>query len=235
MTHLARILVVDDDTSITTSLKRGLALEGFEVSVAADGRAAIDAIEAAAGSGTPIDGVVLDLNMPKMDGISVCRRLRADGNHVPICILSARDELEDRVEGLRAGADDYLVKPFALVELVVRLQGLLRRTAPNTVPTAVGDLSLDPVRHIAKRGDRTLDLTRREFELLGALMDHPGQVLSRDQLLSLVWGYDFEVESNVVDVFVGYLRRKLEADGEDRVVQTVQGIGFTLRATPRDP
>jgi DNA-binding response OmpR family regulator len=174
--------------------------------------------------------VVLDVTMPDLDGVSVLRRMRADGLDVPVCILSARDDVSDRVAGLQAGADDYLVKPFALAELTARLQALLRRRGtPVEGPLVVEDLVVDPRRHVATRGGRELGLTRREFDLLEAFARHPGQVLSREQLLGQVWGYTFDVETNVVDVFVGYLRRKLEAEGEPRMLHTVRGVGWVLR------
>ena len=158
------------------------------------------------------------------------RRLRDDGVDVPVCILSARDDVDDRVAGLQAGADDYLVKPFAIAELTARLQALLRRRGAEAPgPLVVGDLVIDPRRHVATRSGRDLDLTRREYELLEAFARHGGQVLSRDQLLRQVWGYNFDVETNVVDVFVGYLRRKLEAEGEPRMLHTVRGIGWRLK------
>jgi DNA-binding response OmpR family regulator len=195
------------------------------VETAAGGREALDAV-----ARRPPSVVVLDVTMPDLDGVSVVRRLRDQGVDIPVCILSARDDVEDRVAGLQAGADDYLVKPFALAELTARLQALLRRRgteAPGAV--VVGDLVIDPRRHLAARDGRDLDLTRREYELLEAFARHAGQVLSRDQLLRQVWGYNFDVETNVVDVFVGYLRRKLEADGEPRMLHTVRGVGWRLR------
>jgi DNA-binding response OmpR family regulator len=220
------VLVVDDEASVRQALERALRLEGFAVSTAADGCEALHAV-----AQRPPAVVVLDVTMPRMDGVSVVRRLRADGVDVPVCMLSARDEVEDRVAGLQAGADDYLVKPFALSELTARLHALLRRRGDAAAaPLLVGDLVVDPRRHLAALGGRELDLTRREFELLETFVRHPGQVLSRDQLLHQVWGYASDVETNVVDVFVGYVRRKLEAEGEPRVLHTVRGVGWALRA-----
>ncbi|MDQ3588150.1 MAG: response regulator transcription factor [Actinomycetota bacterium] len=220
-----RVLVVDDDRSIRHALERALPLEGFLVQSAEDGPSALERLD-----GEHPDLVVLDVVMPGLSGIEVTRRLRERGSRVPVCILSARDEVSDRVEGLRVGADDYLVKPFALEELVARLHALLRRSpAPGNEPLRAGDLVLDPSGREVHRGERTLDLTNREFELLSAFVRHPGQVLSRPQLLEQVWGYSFEVDGNVVDVFVSYLRRKLEAGGEPRILHTVRGVGFVLR------
>jgi len=220
-----RVLVVDDDLAIRQSLGRALQLEGFEVEVAADGETALE--EA---SRTPPSLIVLDVTMPGLDGVAVTRRLRGRGDDVPILILSARDGVDDRVAGLAAGADDYLVKPFALPELIARLHALLRRRPErDRLEMEVGDVRVDPRRRAAWRGGRDLDLTSREFDLLEALALHGGMVLTRQQLLEQVWGYTFDVQTNVVDVFVGYLRRKLEADGESRVVHTVRGQGFVLR------
>jgi DNA-binding response OmpR family regulator len=221
----ATVLIVDDEAAIREALERALRLEGFAVSTAEGGLPALAHI-----AERPPAVVLLDIAMPDLDGVGVIERLRAAGNDVPICVLSARNEVEDRVRGLQAGADDYLVKPFALQELVARLYALLRRHPDMPAAVSVGDLHVDPLKRIARRGERELELTRREFELLEAFARHPGQVLSREQLLQLVWGYEFEVDTNVVDVFVGYLRRKLEADGEGRVIQTVRGVGFALRA-----
>jgi DNA-binding response OmpR family regulator len=219
------VLVVDDEDSVRQALERALRLEGFAVSTAADGREALAAV-----AQRPPQVVVLDVTMPGMDGIAVVRRLRADGVDVPVCILSARDEVDDRVAGLQAGADDYLVKPFAIAELTARLQALLRRRGTDgTGPWAAGDVVVDPRRHVATLGGRELELTQREFELLATFVRHPGQALSREQLLTQVWGYTHDVETNVVDVFVGYLRRKLEAHGEPRVLHTIRGIGWALR------
>jgi len=219
------VLVVDDEATVRQALERALRLEGFAVSTAAGGRAALEEVAA-----RPPAVVVLDVMMPDLDGVSVVRRMRADGVDVPVCILSARDEVDDRVAGLQAGADDYLVKPFALAELTARLNALLRRRGSDSAgPLVAGDLVIDPRRHIVTRGGRTLEPTRREFELLEVFARHPGQVLSRDQLLTQVWGYATDVETNVVDVFVGYVRRKLESAGEPRMLHTVRGVGWVLR------
>jgi len=220
------VLVVDDEPAIRVALERALRLEGFAVRTAADGAAALAAVAA-----EPPAAIVLDVVLPDLDGRTVAARLRASGDQTPICILSARDEVADRVAGLQAGADDYLVKPFAVEELVARLQALLRRGAPRATGSlvAVGELRIDPERRTASRGELVLELTRREFDLLEALARHAGLVLSRKQLLEQVWGYDWEADGNVVDVFVGYLRRKLEAGGGERIIHTVRGVGFVLR------
>ncbi len=222
----AVVLLVDDDARIRRTVGAGLRLEGFEVVPASGGRAALAAVE-------QIDPAVmlLDMAMPDLDGLEVLRRLRAGGHDLPVCVLSARDEIGDRVAGLEAGADDYVVKPFALEEVVARLQALLRRRPPHGGDDviAVGDLELDRPGHRALRGGRDLELTRRELELLGVFMRTPGQVIARERLHEEVWGYDFDPKTNVADVFVGYLRRKLEAGGEPRVLHTVRGVGFVLR------
>jgi DNA-binding response OmpR family regulator len=219
------VLVVDDEASVREALERALRLEGFAVLTADGGRAALDAIRA-----RPPAVIVLDVTMPDLDGVAVVRRLRADGLDVPVCILSARDDVDDRVRGLQAGADDYLVKPFALAELTARLHALLRRHGvTGDAPLVVEELVVDPRRRVATRAGRDLELTPREFALLEVFARHPGIALSREQLLGLVWGYAVEVETNVVDVFVGYLRRKLEAAGEPRLLQTVRGVGWALR------
>ena len=192
---------------------------------AAGGREALDAV-----AQRPPSVIVLDVTMPDVDGVSVVRRLRAAGLDVPVCILSARDEVSDRVAGLQAGADDYLVKPFAIAELTARLHALLRRRGePSAGPLVAGDVVVDGRRRIATCAGRDLELTRREFDVLEVFVRHPGLVLSREQLLRLVWGYASDVETNVVDVFVGYLRRKLEATGEPRTLHTVRGVGWVLR------
>ncbi len=224
------ILVADDDASIRESLERELRLEGFSVLTAPGGRSALEEVARRQPA-----AVVLDVVMPDLNGRAVCARLRADGVKTPVLMLSAADEVDDRIAGLQAGADDYLVKPFAIGELVARLHALLRRggdpvTTAAADPITVGDLVVDPAARIARRGDRELELTRREFELLDVLARNAGVVLTRRRLLELVWGYDWEADGNVVDVFVSYLRRKLEADGEERILRTVRGVGFTLRA-----
>jgi DNA-binding response OmpR family regulator len=220
------VLLVDDDPAIRRAVSAGLELEGFTVVAASGGRAAL---EAAARVAPAV--VLLDLSMPDLDGLEVLERLRAGGDQVPVCVLSARDEVDDRVAGLQAGADDYVVKPFALEEVVARLHALLRRRPPGADDVlVVGDLRLDPRSRVARRGERELDLTRREFELLQLLMRNPGEILDRARLHEEVWGYTFDPGTNVADVFVGYVRRKLEQDGEPRVLHTVRGVGFVLRA-----
>jgi two-component system response regulator MprA len=218
------VLVVEDDTDIAGVLRRSLDKEGYDVRVAGDGAAAIDE----AGVFEP-DAVVLDLGLPRLDGVEVCRRLRDEGD-VPILILTARDALEARVEGLDSGADDYLVKPFERDELLARLRALLRRRPPRgSAFLVVGDLRLNPDTHQVTRGDRELELTAREFELLEHLMRNERIVVSRQALLDEVWGYHPFAETNTVDVFISNLRRKLEADGEARVLHTVRGAGYVLR------
>jgi DNA-binding response OmpR family regulator len=221
----AVVLLVDDDARIRRSVGAGLRLEGFEVVPASGGRAALAAVE-------QIDPAVmlLDMAMPDLDGLEVLKRLRAAGHDMPVCVLSARDEIGDRVAGLEAGADDYVVKPFALEEVVARLHALLRRRPPRSDGIfAVGDIELDEAGHRALRAGRDLELTRRELELLSLFMRHPGEVISRERLHEEVWGYDFDPKTNVADVFVGYLRRKLEAGDAPRVLHTVRGVGFVLR------
>ena len=220
-----RVLLVDDDPGIRRSVGAGLELEGFRVLPASGGRAGL----VAAATERP-DVVLLDLAMPDLDGLEVLLELRGGGNDVPVCILSARDEVDDRVRGLEAGADDYVVKPFALEEVTARLHALLRRRpAGSTTALAVGDLELDPLERSARRGGRELGLTRREFELLHLFLRHPGDVLERKRLHEEIWGYTFDPGTNIADVFVGYLRRKLEAGGETRLLHTVRGVGFVLR------
>jgi DNA-binding response OmpR family regulator len=224
MAGTARVLVVEDDVDIAGVLRRSLDKEGYDVRVAEDGEAALD--EA---SVFEPDAVVLDLGLPKLDGVEVCRRLRADGD-VPILVLTARDALESRVEGLDSGADDYLVKPFEREELLARMRALLRRRPPRGSASLVtGDLSLNPDTREVRRGDRKVDLTAREFELLEYLMRNARLVVSRQALLDDVWGYHPFAETNTIDVFVSNLRRKLEAGGEPRLLHTVRGAGYVLR------
>jgi DNA-binding response OmpR family regulator len=217
---------VEDDVDIAGVLRRSLDKEGYDVRIAGDGEAALEE----SGVFEP-DAVVLDLGLPKLDGVEVCRRLRQDGD-VPILVLTARDALESRVEGLDSGADDYLVKPFERDELLARLRALMRRRPPRgSAYLVVGDLRLNPDSHEAYRGERRLDLTTREFELLEHLMRNERLVVSRQALLDEVWGYHPFAETNTVDVFVSNLRRKLESDGEDRLLHTVRGAGYVLRAS----
>jgi two-component system, OmpR family, response regulator MprA len=219
-----RILVVDDEPAVRAALERALGLERYEIELAADGIEALDRIAAA-----PPDAVVLDVAMPRLDGLEVCRRLRAAGDRTPVLMLTARDAVDDRVEGLDAGADDYLVKPFALRELQARLRALLRRTDRGAQPLRYADLVLDPDAHEVRRGDRRIDLSRTEFALLELFMRHPRQVLTRSQIFEAVWGYDLGATSNALGVYMGYLRRKVEEGGEPRLLQTVRGVGYVLR------
>ena len=221
-----RILVVDDELPVRTALERALRLEGYEVELAADGVEALERLPGAAP-----DALVLDVLMPRMDGIAVSTQLRARGDRTPILLLTARDAVSDRVAGLDAGADDYLVKPFALEELFARLRALLRRTGASAGKGMLvfGDLSLDAGTREVRRGDRSIELTRTEFLLLELFMLNPRQVLTRSLIFERVWGYDFGPSSNALEVYVGYLRRKLERDGEPRLIQTVRGIGYALR------
>ena len=220
-----RILVVDDEPALRASLERALGLDAYDVELAEDGHAALDALAAA-----PVDAVVLDVAMPRLDGLEVCRRLRAAGDRTPVLMLTARDAIDDRVDGLDAGADDYLVKPFALRELRARLRALLRRVEePGEPDLRFAGLRLDPRAHQVWRGERELELSRTEYALLRAFMEHPRQVLTRSQLFERVWGYDFGATSNALGVYIGYLRRKTEAGGEPRLLHTVRGVGYVLR------
>ncbi len=224
-----RVLVVDDDPGVRESLRRSLAFNGYEVDLAADGQRGLAAIA----MGKP-DVVVLDVMMPGLDGLEVCRRLRAAGDDIPVLMLTAREAISDRVAGLDAGADDYLVKPFALEELLARLRALVRRSLPGLDGGArlkFSDLSLDLGTREVWRGERPLQLTRTEFNLLELFLRHPRQVLERAQILEDVWGYDFPTTANSLEVYVGYLRRKLEAEGEPRLIHTVRGVGYSLRET----
>ncbi|HZS00969.1 MAG TPA: response regulator transcription factor [Chloroflexota bacterium] len=224
LNHSADVLVVDDDRRITSMLSRALRAEGYEVRTANDGSEGL----ARARERQP-DLVVLDILMPGIDGIEVCRRLREESD-IPILILTAKDETEDRVHGLDTGADDYLVKPFALDELLARVRALLRRRETREQRVLrFADLALDLTSRIATRGDQTIELTTREFELLAYFMRHPREVLSQDQILDRVWDGQYDAESNVLHVYVGYLRNKLEAGGLPRLIQTVRGVGYVLR------
>ncbi|MEU6065456.1 MULTISPECIES: response regulator transcription factor [Streptomyces] len=225
-----RVLVVDDDAAIRRSLERGLRLNGFSVALADGGHAGL----AEARTDRP-DIIVLDVCMPDLNGIDVCQALRDDGDDVPVLMLSALDEAADRLAGLRVGGDDYLVKPFALQELVLRLRALVHRRPPSaTGPLRVGGLVLDPVAHQASLDDRPLQLTPREFALMEVLARNAGIELTREQLLDRVWGYDFQVRSDAVDTFVSHLRRKLEAGNRPRILHTVRGVGFVLRTDGED-
>jgi two-component system response regulator MprA len=222
---MARVLVVDDEPAVRRALERALALERHDVVLASDGEEALDAL-----AGSPPDAVILDVMMPRLDGLEVCRRIRAAGDRTPILMLTARDAIDDRVEGLDAGADDYLVKPFALRELQARLRALLRRAGEGeSEAVRYADLELDPVAHEVRRGDRAIELSKTEFLLLELFMRHPRQVLTRSMIFENVWGYDFGATSNALGVYMGYLRRKTEAGGEPRLLHTVRGIGYVLR------
>lgn len=221
-----RLLVVDDDRAVRESLRRALTLEGYEVELAQDGADGLARV-----AGTQPDAVVLDVAMPGVDGLEMCRRLREDGSRLPVLMLTARESVPDRVAGLDAGADDYLVKPFALDELLARLRALLRRSdtaGPGDVLAFAG-LSLDTGTRVVRRGHRELELTRTEFSLLELFLRNPRQVLTRSLIFERVWGYDFGPTSNSLEVYVGYLRRKTEAGGEPRLIHTVRGIGYALR------
>jgi two-component system response regulator MprA len=221
-----KLLVVDDDPALARTLRRALTVEGYDVETAADGGEALQRLAA-----ERFDAVVLDVAMPRLDGLAVCRRLRERRDRTPVLMLTARDAVGDRVSGLDAGADDYLVKPFALDELNARVRALLRRAAPENGDgdrLAYQDLELDLANLIARRGDRTLELTRTEQRLLELLLRNPEQVLPRDMIYERVWGHDISATSNSLDVYVGYLRRKTEEGGEPRLIQTVRGVGFRL-------
>ena len=219
------VLIADDDVAICEALERSLRFEGFKVRSALNGEIAIEEIE----KDLP-DILILDINMPEVDGIQVTKYLRSLDIDIPICILSARDEVSDRVSGLEAGADDYVVKPFSFDELLARIHALLRRrSAVDSKILSVGELIVDPLRRSAEYYGRSLDLTKKEFDLLHVLANNPSLVMSREQLLNRVWGYNFDVDTNVVDVFIGYLRKKLEIDGRERIIETVRGVGFVLK------
>ena len=226
-----RILVVDDDRAVRESLRRSLAFNGYTVDLAQDGQEALEMIT----SDRP-DALVLDVMMPRMDGLQVCRHLRSTGDDLPILVLTARDSVSERVAGLDAGADDYLPKPFALEELLARMRALLRRTAfddrSESATLTFADLSLDPMTREVTRGERQISLTRTEFSLLEMLIANPRRVLTRSRILEEVWGFDFPTSGNALEVYVGYLRRKTEAEGEPRLIHTVRGVGYVLRETP---
>jgi two-component system, OmpR family, response regulator MprA len=223
-----RVLVVDDDRAVRESLRRSLEFNGYDVSLAADGAEALAGI---AGAGP--DVVIMDVMMPRLDGIEATRALRTAGNDVPILVLTARDAVGDRVEGLDAGADDYLTKPFALQELLARLRALLRRVVPHEdapdETLAFADLSMDIATREVRRGDRLVELTRTEFTLLEMFLRRPRRVLERSFILEEVWGYDFPTTANSLEVYVGYLRRKTEAGDEPRLIHTVRGVGYVLK------
>lgn len=222
-----RILVIDDEEAVRTAVRRALTLAGYEVEMAADGEEALASLAERAP-----DAIILDVLMPGVDGLEVCRRLRAADDHTPVLMLTARDSVGDRVAGLDAGADDYLVKPFALQELLARLRALLRRTGggPDESTTLrFDDLTLDRAGHAAERRGRQIDLTRTEFLLLELFMRNPRTVLTRSVIHERVWGYDFGPASNSLGVYVGYLRRKIEGDGESRLIHTLRGVGYVLR------
>ena len=223
-TSSVSILVVDDDASLRSALERVLTDHGFEVCLAEDGERALGELRCRA-----YDAVVLDVMMPGLDGVQVCEQLRVEGSTVPVLMLTARDGIGDRVLGLDAGADDYLVKPFANEELLARLRALLRRAGSGSERLSFADLELDLLTRDARRGTREIELSRIEFELLELFLRHPRQVLLRDVIYQHVWGYDSTLGSNSLDVFVGHLRRKLELDHEPRLIHTVRGVGFTLR------
>ncbi len=222
-----KILVVDDERAVRESLRRALELEGYEIELAADGREALDLL--GNGDAQP-DAVILDVLMPGVDGLEVCRRVRRSGNAVPVLMLTAKDEVENRVAGLDAGADDYVTKPFALEELLARIRALLRRTSDDTNETLrFADLELDPRTREVRRAGTSIELTRTEFALLELFMTNPRQVLTRSIIFERVWGYDFGFASNSLDVYIGYLRRKTEVGGMPRLIQTVRGVGYALR------
>lgn len=223
---MSLILIVDDDRKLLDMLRRTLAYEGYEILTATNGREALDQVQE-----RHPDVIVLDWLIPKLHGVEVARRLRAAGDPIPILMLTAKDTIEDRVEGLDSGADDYLVKPFAPAELLARIRVILRRLDGSNHERLLcyTDLSLDPVTRETRRGTRAFDLTPKEFDLLQLLLRHPRQVLNRERILEEVWGYNFGGEDNVLEVYIGYLRRKVEAGGEPRLIHNVRGVGYVLR------
>jgi two-component system response regulator MprA len=221
-----RILVVDDERAVRESLRRALELEGYEIELAGDGQEALSSLE----SNAEPDAVILDVLMPGVDGLEVCRTIRRGGSRLPVLMLTARTEVDDRVAGLDAGADDYLTKPFALEELLARVRALLRRTSEESGEALrFADLELDPGTRQVRRGNELIELTRTEFSLLELFLRNPRQVLTRSVIFERVWGYDFGFASNSLDVYIGYLRRKTEAGGKPRLIQTVRGVGYALR------
>ena len=226
-TSNAYVAIVDDDAAIRTALGRALRMENYDVELFEDGASALRAVQLRAP-----DAIVLDLQLPDIDGLEVCRRIRRAGDATPILMLTARDAVNDRVEGLDVGADDYLVKPFDLAELLARLRALLRRrqvSDGDDVTLRFEDLTMNPGTREVRRGDRVIELTKIEFDLLELFLQHPRQVLTRDQILDLVWGYTFDSGTNSLAVYIGYLRRKLEEGNEARLIQTVRGVGYALR------
>jgi two-component system response regulator MprA len=224
---MARVLVVDDEPAVQRALERALRLENHEVVLAGDGEQALDAL-----ARSPADAVILDVMMPRLDGLEVVRRMRTAGDRTPVLMLTARDAIDNRVEGLDVGADDYLVKPFALRELQARLRALLRRSGEGAAGGEVlrySDLVLDPIAHEVHRGERPIELSKTEFLLLELFMRHPRQVLTRSTIFEQVWGYDFGPTSNALGVYMGYLRNKTEAGGEPRLLHTIRGVGYVLR------
>jgi DNA-binding response OmpR family regulator len=221
----SKILVVEDEEQIASFLRRGLAYEGYEVEVAPDGAVALSKARE-----TRMDLVVLDLMLPGMDGLEVCRRLRTTNSSLPILVLTARDSVSDRVQGLDAGADDYMVKPFALAELLARVRALLRRAGPGEPELLqFGDLKLDTGTRQVYRSEKLIELTSKEFDLLELFLRHPRKVLTRETIYDRVWGYDFGGESNIIEVYIRYLRQKLETDNHSRLLFTVRGVGYVLR------
>ncbi len=225
-----RVLVIEDDDAVRSALRRALVLDGYEVLPAATGQAGLLEAQTAAP-----DAIILDLGLPDVDGMEVCRRLRSVGNRTPILMLTARDAVEDRVDGLEAGADDYLVKPYDVRELQARLHAIMRRHVEGADGRSLrfGDLELDADAHAARIGDRVVDLTRTEYQLLELLMLNPRRVLTSELIYERVWSYDFGQAGNALRVYIGYLRRKLEAGGEGRLIQTVHGVGYVLREPAR--
>ena len=222
------VLVVDDDQAVREALRRALTMQGYSVQLAADGEEALATLSA---NGSTVDLLIVDILMPRLDGIEVTKRLRADGSAMPILMLTARDQVSDRVAGLEAGADDYLVKPFALEELVARVRALLRRLGADEAGTTLtfADVTLDTGTRDVSRGDQSLTLTRTEFALLELFLRNPKQVLTRSVIFDRVWGYDFGYGSNSLDVYISYLRKKTEAGGAPRLIHTIRGVGYALR------